>query len=153
MKSHIKIGLIVGIIGLFLNILVSLAIGICGPFTALIAGAVAGFITGRQEKGISKGDGARLGAISGGIVGALVLVGQMIGGFLTLSLFQVGEVPLPFGAVPPTSADSSLQLIYYLSGLGVSLCFGLVGLALSALAGAGTGYLSTPEQKESPITF
>ena len=61
MKPRVKYGLIVGIIGLILNACVSAAMGLCGPFLALLAGAAAGFLAAQGEKAISQTNGARLG--------------------------------------------------------------------------------------------
>ena len=80
MRPRVKYGLIVGIIGLILNTCVSVALGVCGPLTALAAGAAAGFLAAREEQAAEQANGARLGAISGGIAGGLVFVGQLIGG-------------------------------------------------------------------------
>jgi hypothetical protein len=51
----------------------------------------------------------------------------------------------PIIGTMPESSDVAGQAIFMIAGLGVGLCFGLVGVGLSALAGAGTGYLGTPE--------
>jgi hypothetical protein len=128
-----------------LNICVAGLIGCCGPFAALLAGGIAGLLAAREEQASTKGEGARLGAVSGAIAGAFVLVGQMIGGVGTLIFAQVSEITLPFGEVPDPSAGLSAQVPYYFAGLGVAICFGLVGIVLAALAGAGAGYLGTPE--------
>ena len=146
MKPRFKFGLLVGLIGLVLNICVSGFIGFCGPFTALLAGALAAFLAARQEQVGSKAGGARLGAVAGAIAGALVLIGQMLGGVGALALFQFGNVPLPFGTAPSPAADVSQQILDYTAGLTTGLCFGLVGVALAAGAGALAGYLSTPER-------
>lgn len=149
MQPKIKIGLLVGAIGLLLNICVSGAIGLCGPAVSLVAGALAGFFAAKQENAASKNAGARAGAIAGAIAGALVLVGQVIGGLGALALIQYSGMQLPFGDVPSASSDISQQIIYFASGLGTSLCFGLGGTVLAALVGAGTGYLGTPDQPQA----
>lgn len=146
MKPRFRFGLIVGLIGLVLNICVASFIGFCGPLTALLAGAVAGFLAAQQEKAETKGNGARLGAVAGGIAGALVLIGQMLGGVGALALFQFTDIPIPFGTAPAPSADAAQQILYYTAGLTTGLCFGLVGAALAAGAGAAAGYLGTPDQ-------
>ena len=145
MTPRIKFGLIAGIIGLVINTCVSAALGICGPFTALLAGATAGFFAAQQEKATTRGDGARLGAISGSIAGALVLIGQLIGVLGVLILVQISDIAPIFGEIPSPSADIAQQAVYYISGLGTGVCFGLVGVIVAALAGAGAGYLGTPE--------
>ncbi|GAB4581501.1 MAG: hypothetical protein Fur0022_42480 [Anaerolineales bacterium] len=146
MKPRIKFGLLVGVVGMVLNVCVAGFMGLCGPFTALLAGGVAGFFASREEKASSKGEGARVGAFAGGIAGGLVLIGQLLGGLISLAYLQFSGTSVAFGTIPDPSADLSMQLIYYLSGLGTGLCFGLVGIVVAAATGAGAGYLSTPEQ-------
>jgi hypothetical protein len=111
---------------------------------------VAGFLAAKQENPVTKGDGAKAGAISGAIAGALVLIGQVIGAVGALALIQFTGTQLPFGQVPPPSADASQQAIYYLSGMGTGICFGLIGTGLAALVGAGAGYMGTPETPQAP---
>lgn len=146
MQPRVRIGLIVGAIGLVLNICVAGFIGICGPFFSLLAGGAAGFFAAQQEKQPTKADGARAGATAGGIAGGLIILGQIIGGVGALAYYQYSGTPLPFGAAPTTSAPASEMLVYYLSGAGTGLCFGVVGALLAAGAGAGAGYLATSDQ-------
>jgi hypothetical protein len=140
---RVKFGLIAGTVGLLLNVLVSAAFGFCGPLVALVAGGAAGLLASQQEKSPTNADGARMGAVAGAIAGALVLIGQLIGGLGVLTLFQTGNVSTVFGPPPGSGSDPSLTAIYYLSGLGVAACFGMVGIALAALGGAGGAYLGT----------
>lgn len=147
MQPRVTYGLVAGAIGLVINICISTAIGLCGPFVALLAGAAAAFFAARAENAPTKNDGARLGAISGAIAGGLILVGQLIGGVGALVLtMSMGIQPI-IGTIPESS-DVAGQALFLIVGLGVGLCFGLVGVALSALAGAGTGYLGTSEATE-----
>jgi hypothetical protein len=143
-------GLIAGGIGLVINICISTAIGLCGPFVSLLVGAAAGFFAAQAEKAPTKNDGARLGAVSGAIAGGLVLVGQLIGSVGALVLTMSMDVQPIIGSMPESS-DVAGQATFLLAGLGVGLCFGLVGVLLSALAGAGTGYLGTSETTSSGI--
>lgn len=150
MQPRIRIGLTVGAIALVLNICVAGFLGFCGPVVSLIAGGIAGFLAAQQERQITKADGARVGATAGGIAGGLIILGQIIGGLGALVYYQYSGTPLPFGTAPSTSAPVSELLIYYISGAGTGLCFGLVGALLAAGAGAGTGYLATPDQIAGP---
>ena len=150
MQPRVRIGLIVGAIGLVLNICVAGVVGFCGPFFSLLAGGAAGFFAAQQEKQLTKADGARAGATAGGIAGGLIIVGQIIGGIGALAYYQYSGTPLPFGAAPTTSAPASEMLIYYLTGAGTGLCFGVVGALLAAGAGAGAGYLATSGQPAIP---
>ncbi len=150
MQPRIRMGLIVGVIGLALNVCVSGFVGFCGPLVSLIAGAVAGFFASQQEKMGTRGEGARAGAIAGGIAGVLIIIGQVIGGIAALYYLQSTGAMLPFGQIPSQSDTSSSQIVYYLSGAGTSLCFGIVGAALAAGAGAAAGYFGTREQAAPP---
>lgn len=151
MKPRVKMGLAVGAVGLALNVCVAALMGICGPAVSLAAGAVAGYLAVQQEKPTIKGEGAKIGAIAGVIAGALVIVGQIIGGVGALAFLQYSGMQFNFGTVPQPSSDPSFQAIYYLSGMGTAFCFGLVGALLAAGAGAGTGYAVTQEQPAMPI--
>lgn len=150
MKARFQIGLIVGLVGLVLNVCASLVSGLCGPAVAFIAGAVAGFFTGRQEKAATKSAGAQAGAISGAVAGALMIVGQVLGGIGSLAYLQATGTSLPFGTIPSQSAGMNEQIIFYMSGLGAACCFGLVGVVFAAVAGAAAGYLGTPDP-EPPV--
>jgi hypothetical protein len=145
MQPRVRIGLIVGVIGLVLNICVAGFIGICGPFLSLIAGGVAGFLAAQQEKPLTKNEGARAGVTAGGIAGGLIILGQIIGGIGALFLMQSQGMQLPFGQIPSTSSDPATQIGFYAGGIGTALCFGIVGALLAAGAGAGAGYLGTSE--------
>jgi hypothetical protein len=141
MKTSVKAGVIAGVIGLFFNICISTFMGICGPGTALIAGACAGFFAGQKmPPAASRKDGAQAGVISGLIAGGFTLLGQLIASILVLVFAQFTQLKTFFGNIP-TTADGTQSVIYYVSGLGMATCFGLAGIVLSALAGAATGYL------------
>jgi hypothetical protein len=143
MQPRIKMGLIVGVVGLVMNTCVSGFIGLCGPFASLIAGAVAGFFAANQEKLPTKGDGAKAGAIAGAIAGGLMIIGQIIGGVVALTIQQnTGSIPF----IGNISSDIGSQAMFYVTGMATGLCFGLFGTAFAAGAGAGAGYLATPDQ-------
>jgi len=147
MQPRTRIGLIVGVIGLVLNVCVSGFLGFCGPVLSLIAGGVAGFMAAQQEKLSSKNEGARAGATAGGIAGGLIIVGQLLGGVAALAYFQTsGTGNTIFGQVPSFSGDPASVIGYYGGGLFTGLCFGIIGALLAAGAGAGAGYLATQDQ-------
>lgn len=149
MQPRIKMGLVIGVIGLALNICVSGFIGLCGPFVSLLAGGLAGFLAAQQEKLPTKNEGAKAGAISGGIAGGLVIIGQVIGGVAALALMQSTGTQLPFGTIPDAS-DPAGMVAFYGGGIGTGLCFGIIGALLAAGAGAGTGYMATPDTSQQP---
>ena len=150
MKPRIRMGLIVGAAGLFLNICISGLMGICGPFVSLLAGGVAGYLASQQEKTANKSEGGKVGAISGSISGALVSIGQLIGGVIALSFIQMSGIQSPIGQVPSVDSAPVEIATYYLSGLGTGVCFGLIGIVFAAGAGAAAGYLSAKEQPLPP---
>lgn len=149
MQPRTRIGLIVGVIGLVLNICVSGFLGFCGPVLSLIAGGIAGFFAAQQEKPFTKNEGARVGATAGGIAGGLIILGQIIGGLGALAYMQASGATLPFGQIPDMS-DPATSIGFYAGGVGTALCFGVVGALLAAGAGAGAGYLGTSNQPTMP---
>ena len=150
MQPRTRIGLTIGAIGLVLNICVAGFLGFCGPVLSLVAGGVAGFLAAQQEQQPTKAEGARAGATAGGIAGGLIILGQVIGGLGALAYYQYSGTPLPFGAAPSASAPATEMLIYYLTGAGTGICFGVIGALLAAGAGAGAGYLVTPDLPAVP---
>ena len=151
MKPRTKIGLIVGIIGLVLNVCVAGFVGICGPVLSLIAGAVAGFFAAQQEKPPTRNDGARAGATAGGIAGGLIILGQIVGGIIALFYMQSTGLRSMFGQqLPDLASGPAAQIPFYVGGLASALCFGIVGALLAAGAGAGAGYLGTRERAMVP---
>jgi MFS family permease len=144
MKARIRIGLIVGAISLVVTTVISALMGICGPGVSLIAGAIAGYIASKKESPATKSDGGKIGAIAGVITGGMGLIGQIIGGILALTLLP----PLmeSLGNNSYSQISSNDPIIYWLSGMGTSLCFSVGGIILSTLSGAGTGYISTTEK-------
>ena len=142
MKPRVKLGLVVGVIGLVLNSCVAAFVGLCGPIFTLLAGGVAGFLAAQQEKLGVKGDGARAGATAGGIAGGLMILGQIVGAVIALTI-QQSSGTVPFIGSP--GSDASSQVVFYASGIFSGFCFGLVGAALAAGAGAGAQYVATQE--------
>lgn len=149
MQPRTRIGLIVGAIGLVLNICVAGFIGVCGPFFSLVAGGVAGFFAAQQEKPFTKKEGARAGATAGGIAGALIIIGQIIGGIGALAYMQSSGTPTPFGQLPDLG-DPATSIGFYAGGIGTALCFGIIGALLAAGAGAAAAYLTTSDQPTMP---
>jgi len=150
MRARTRIGLIVGVIGLVLNVCVAGFVGFCGPVLSLIAGAAAGFFAAQQEKPLTKNQGARVGATAGGIAGALIILGQIVGALGALVFMQARGTQLPFGQIPAPSSDVGTQITFYVTGALTGLCFGVIGALLAAGAGAGAGYLATTEQAVVP---
>lgn len=141
MTPKIKYGLIVGGVGLIPTIIVAALLGICGPVLALIAGAVAGLLANRQE-----GGGAKTGAVSGLLAGALILVGQLLGGIIALVYVQGVGIAQQMGVMP----DAASQAGYWVGGLGAGICFGLIDIALAAGAGAAAVAIVGPKSPAEP---
>jgi hypothetical protein len=143
-RSHIRIGLASGAAALLPALCAAFAIGICGPLVTFAAGAAAGFFTARQAKpGLPRQEVARLGAMAGGIAGALAAGGQLLGVAGALLYFQATGTPTPLGT-QPALGDPAAQTGYYLGGLAVGVCFSAVGFALAAVAGGSVAYLLAP---------
>ena len=143
MKPRYKIGVLAGLGALIINAAVATILGLCGPAVALLAGAVAGFFASQKETPVNKGEGARIGLSSGVIAGLLGMIGQVLGAVVALALFQLSGLGTPIGSIPGPDADPSIVAIYYLSGTGTGLCFGLVDLVAAAAGGSAAGYLGT----------
>jgi hypothetical protein len=145
MKPYVKFGLIVGAIGFVVIIPISGFMGICGPFTTMIAGAVAGFLSAYVGEAPTRRDGAQSGAIAGAVSGGVTLMGQLIGGVLALAFIQTTGTPVFVGRVPGPSAPFHELTLYYAVGIGTALCFGIVGIVVAAIAGAIAGALGARE--------
>jgi hypothetical protein len=143
MSPRVKYALIVGSIGSLINLFVSVAFGLCGPGIALLVGGIAGFLAAQAQEPRSKGDGGRAGAVAGAIGGGIMLVAQVLASLIALMLTQFSGLQPFGGGVPARSDPLSLHLIYYLSGLGVGLCFGVADVIAAALAGTVAGYLNS----------
>ena len=139
MKPQIKIGLVIGIIGLILNACISTFGRISwGPIIYLLIGGLASFSAVRREKPNNKQDGARAGAVAGSVAGILVTFGQFIGAILIL-------------LAPPTAAEIatprlSTQIGYQVGqATSTAVC---IGFPLALITGVLIGYLMTSKQKE-----
>ena len=150
MQPRTRIGLIVGAIGLVLNICVSGFLGFCGPVLSLTAGGLAGYLAVQKERPFTKNEGARVGATAGGIAGGLIILGQLLGGVAALAFMQASGAPTILGPMPDLNGDPAGAVGFYVGGLGTALCFGVVGALLAAGAGAGAGYLTTSDRPTMP---
>ncbi len=149
MKPYLKFGLLVGIVGFFLIIPVTVAVGICGPGVTLLAGAVAGFLAAYKGQARMSREGGQSGAIAGAIAGMIMLLGQLLGGVITLGYLHQTQAKVPFGGLPSLSAPLSELVGYYVGGLGFGLCLGVGGILLGAIAGGVAGALGA---RPSPRT-
>ena len=88
----------------------------------------------------------RLGATSGAIACAFVLVGQIIAAVGSLMLLQSMGVQPVVGQLPESGNQ---EIAFYIGGIGFALCIGVLGMAL----GAGAAYLATPERPAEPAGY
>lgn len=143
----IRFGVIVGVIGLIINIFAATQFfavsDLFGLVTSLIAGAAAGFFAERAVCSATRSAGARVGARAGVIAGGLVFVGKT-GGFILSMMSLQAKVPAAFDG---WTYDSIIRFSFL---LGLVFGIGLVGVGLAALTGAGAGYFATPEQAAAP---
>jgi hypothetical protein len=140
MKPRGKVGLIAGFLGLVLGVFVYFIVGILFPyiirfplevaypifglFYLLLVGAAAGNFAVKKERVLVARDGARVGAISGGIAGAMMAIvplGCWIGGI----------------AVIDESGWTGVEL----RAIGLVLVAGIGVLVAATLGGAAGGYL------------
>ena len=142
MAARIKVGLIAGVISLAFTACLSSLFGICGPVVSLIAGALAGYFAAKQETPVSKSEGGKIGAISGAITGGMGFIGQFVGSILALTILP----PLMASMGNNSFNAISSEPTYWISGFGTAFCIGLGGVLFSALAGFGTGYISTMDK-------
>jgi hypothetical protein len=140
MSGGVKAGLIVGLVGMVINLVVSLFLGICGPVVTLLAGGVAGFFAARFEGPGPRMRSAQAGAVAGLVAGVLMFISQTVAALAVVLLMQAAGIPGLTGQIP-AGATPSMQAVIVVSALGTGACFGVVGLALAALAGATGGYL------------
>jgi len=121
-------------------------VGCCGPLAALAAGAIAGYFAVKGEAPASQSEGGKIGAIAGAIAGALTLVGQMLGGLVSLTVAPTILEELGNYSYGPLAGQAS----YWLSGTATAFCFGLLGVALAAVAGLAAGYFSSKNLTAPP---
>ncbi|GAB4505516.1 MAG: hypothetical protein Fur0043_25120 [Anaerolineales bacterium] len=147
MSARVKFGLIAGAIGLILTACASVIVGCCGPLAALAAGAAAGYFAVKGESPTSQNEGGKIGAIAGAIAGALTLIGQVLGGLVSLTVAPTILEQLGNYSYGPLAKQAS----YWLSGAATACCFGLLGAALAAAAGFAAGYFSSKNLPTPPL--
>jgi len=143
MQPRVKFGLIVGGVSFLVTACVSMAIGVCGPVVSLLGGAIAGFLTAKEEALPTQGDGAKAGAIAGAISGGIALLGQFLGGILALAV-----LPSLMESLGDTFYQQQASGVGYWAGGGVMMiCMGLGGVITSLITGAAGGYFGTQPQQ------
>lgn len=145
MKPHVKIGLIVGSIGLVTSAVVSFAVGLLGPGIALVIGAVAGALAARGSR-VSRRDGVRAGVVAAAIAGLFAAAGQVIGGLGAVAFIRARQLSTFIGKVPGPAASGALVTGYYIGALIAGAVLATVGFGLAVLAGWLAGYLSAPRE-------
>lgn len=155
MGGRVMWGVIVGLVGMLMNLVVSFVSGVCGPVVTLVAGAIAGFFAARWEGPGPRARSAQAGAIAGLLAGTLMLISQMLAAVAEVLVLQSAEFQFlqamftpGLGGTIPSNPTAETQSGILVGALATGGCFGLIGMILAALAGAATGYLSGPG--ESP---
>lgn len=144
MTARVRWGMIVGIVGMFVNTFASLVVALSGPILSFIFGIIAGLVVTRKEPASSKGKGAQQGAITGLIAGGLIFLGQVIGAVANLIYAQMPAYESLFGPVPELTTPQG-QTSYWVIGIGVGLIFGLIDTLACVLGGSIIGRLLTKE--------
>ncbi len=149
MKPYVKFGLISGVVGLLVIIPIAAVMGVCGPVVPLVAGGIAGFLSAYMGGFMTRQEAAQKGAIAGAISGGMTFIGQLLGGVLILGYIHISGTPTLVGQAPTASSPLPEIITYYASGLGVGLCFGVLGILLGVAAGAAGGALGTRQPPAS----
>ncbi|MCP4141161.1 MAG: hypothetical protein GY755_12915 [Chloroflexi bacterium] len=145
MKPRIKFGLIVGSVSFLLTACVSMVIGVCGPVVSLLGGAISGYLAAKEEALPTQADGAKAGAIAGAISGGIALLGQFLGGILTLAV-----LPSIMESLGDAFYQQQASGVGYWAGGGVMMiCIGLSGVITSLVTGAAGGYFGTQPQQNT----
>jgi len=144
MNARIRWGLISGVIGFFANIVASLIFGFCGPVIGFGVGVLGGFLLTQQESSSNKRDGAIQGAITGSVAGVFLFLGQIIAAAGSLAFTQLVDVDLVIGTLPDPT-DPGQLVLFWISGLSVGACIGIMDVVASVAGGALIGYIRTPK--------
>lgn len=148
MTARVRWGMIVGIVGMFVNTFASLVVALSGPILSFLFGIIAGFVVSRKEPATSKGKGAQQGAATGLIAGGLIFLGQLIGAVANLIYAQMPEYESLFGPFPTLTTPQG-QTTYWLIGIGIGVLFGLIDTLACVLGGSIIGHLLTKEGQTS----
>lgn len=133
-NTHIKIGLIVGVIGFFVVSFITIGGCFCGGlFLSIGMGVISGLLTSHYVNIGTINTASRLGAISGGVAGVFTLLGQVFGGIIPSISFATVQT---LGVFPNEAVGMSNQLFsaFFLP----SLFNGVIGLIASTIAGSIT---------------
>lgn len=136
MKPSIRVGLIVGVIGLVLVVVGSAFSGLCALILPLLINGIAGYSSVQSEKATSKGNGTREGAIAGAISGGIVSHAQILIQVILSAL--INNAPGYSGFyIAPDSFNTTERIFFYLIGLFWAIFVG-------GIVGGIAGYLGTP---------
>jgi len=109
-----------------------------------VGGVLGGFLLTQQESSSNKRDGAIQGAITGSVAGVFLFLGQIIAAAGSLAFTQLVDVDLVIGALPDPT-DPGQLVLFWISGLSVGACIGIMDVVASAAGGALIGYIRTPK--------
>jgi hypothetical protein len=139
MQPSIRVGLIVGVIGLVLALIGSAFSGICGLVLPLLISGVAGYSSVQREKALSKGDGARDGAIAGAIAAGIASHARILAQVIVTALIE----NLPAFSIVSDTFNATEQIFFYVMGLTWAVFIG-------GIVGAVAGYVGTSDKPDAP---
>jgi hypothetical protein len=126
MNSHIKYGLLVGLIGCIATLSVSMMIGLAGLVLVLLAGMVAGMLTARAQPEAPR----RMRTIAGALAGTLSAIGQLVG--MALGFWYIQAQGFELLSLPSATSSANIWII----GIGLTIGVLLAGFGLGAGGGA-----------------
>ena len=142
MQPSIRVGLIVGVIGLVLVLIGSAFSGICGLVLPLLISGVAGYSSVQREKALSKRDGARDGAIAGAIAAGIASHAQILAQVIVTALIENLPAFSRFYIASDTF-NATERIFFYVIGLTWAVFIG-------GIVGAVAGYAGTSDKPDAP---
>ena len=136
---------IAGLVG-FVAALLGGAVGwqICLPCLGLVLGAGAGYLACRVQAPADQPSATRVGAMAGGLAGAVTLLGSVIGGLGGAAILgpagaqaEMQTIAKSLGVAVPLTPLSPIT--YYGAALASSACCGAAVVFIMALLGALAG--------------
>ena len=138
MKPSIRVGLTVGVIGLALVVVGSAFSGLCSLILPILVYAIAGYSSIDSKKVISKGNGARYGAIAGAVSGGIVSHAQIL--IQAILSTMINYSPAFSGLyIAPSPFNTTERIFFYLIGLFWAIVIG-------GIVGGVVGYLGTSQK-------
>lgn len=142
MRPSIKAGLIAGLIGLVLVFIGSAFSGICASVIQLLISGIAGYSSAQPGKNLSKGSGAREGAIAGAISAGIASHAPILVQVIMSALIR--NSPAYNGIyIGSSSFNTTEWFFFYLIGL-------VLAITIGGIIGAIAGYMGTSNKPGAP---